>query len=76
MKHTLALVLIVFGIVGCAVINSSYTIRDGIRDYNPLNPSYTSDVDSYYKSLDNPKAKAVPVKANGFRITKNKKIRK
>ena len=69
MKHTLALVLMVFGIVGCAVSNSSYTIRDGIRVYNPLNPSYTSDVESYYRSLDIPKAKAVPVKANGFKKT-------
>ena len=71
MKNTLALVLMVFGIVGCAVSNSSYTIRDGIRVYNPLNPSYTSDVESYYKSLDNPKAKAVPVKENGFKKTSN-----
>jgi hypothetical protein len=69
MKNTLALVLMVFGIVGCGLSTTSYTIRDGIRTYNPLSPSYSSDVESYYRSLDIPKAKAVPVKANGFKKT-------
>jgi hypothetical protein len=69
MKHTLALVLMVFGLVGCGLSTTSYTIRDGIRTYNPLSPSYSSDVESYYRSLDIPKAKAVPVKANGFKKT-------
>ena len=69
MKHTLALVLMVLGVVGCGLSTTSYTIRDGIRTYNPLSPSYSSDVESYYRSLDIPKAKAVPVKANGFKKT-------
>ncbi|MDC1326587.1 hypothetical protein N8299_04595 [Gammaproteobacteria bacterium] len=69
MKHTLALVLMVFGLVGCGLSTTSYTIRDGIRTYNPLSPNYSSDVESYYRSLDIPKAKAVPVKANGFKKT-------
>ena len=55
----------VFGIVSCAVSTTSF-IR-GIRVYNPLSPSYTSDVESYYRSLENPKAKAVPIKENGFK---------
>ncbi len=68
MRKLLTLILPLL-IVGCGLSTTSYTIRDGIRTYNPLSPSYSSDVESYYKSLDTPKAKAVPVKANGFKKT-------
>ena len=59
----------VFGIVGCAVSTTSFTMRDGIRIYNPLSPSYSSDVESYYKSLETPKAKAMPIRVNGLIYT-------
>jgi hypothetical protein len=66
MKHTLALVLMVFGIVGCATSDPAFQIVDGIKIFNPLHPSYQRNIDKHYQDLEQPKAQAVAIRANGL----------
>jgi len=66
MKHTLALVLMLFGIVGCATSDSSSQTIDGEKIFNPLHPNYSKNINDYYQKLESPKAQAIAIRPNGL----------
>ena len=80
MKNTLALVLMVFGLVGCSeaeqsekpeivaskYMESEYFMENGAMVFTSNHPNYIRNIAQAYLELDSPKAKAIPIRANGL----------
>ena len=65
MKQTLALVLMVFGLVGCATsADGVYIIKDGMKLMNRNHPSYAANIETNYKLLTLPRAEARPLSSS------------
>ena len=59
MKYTLALVLIIFGLVGCATNSDrGYTMVDGVKYLDRNHPNFAANIETNYTLLRLPKAEA------------------